>query len=194
MRLTFASHNDHKLEEVRTSLGPRYSVMSLSSLRWSAEIPETENSLLGNARLKARAVFRELKSDCFADDTGLEIDALEGRPGVLTARFAGEDATAKQNREKTLRLMSGQQNRRATFRTVIVLILNGQEHVFEGRVPGNITSAERGAEGFGYDPIFQPMGFDQTYAEMPLELRAKISHRAVAVAQMRLFLDGQAQA
>lgn len=191
MNLVFASHNNHKLEEVRVSLGPLYSVVSLSSLGWSAEIPETEDSLIGNARLKAQTVYLELKRDCFADDTGLEIEALNGAPGVRTARFAGEGATGKQNREKTLLLMGDQKNRRAVFRTVIVLIRDGVEHVFEGRVQGEITLREFGAEGFGYDPIFRPAGYQKTYAEMPLEERARISHRALALAQMRLFLENK---
>lgn len=189
MDLIFASHNHHKLEEVRASLGNGYSVTSLASLGWDTEIPETEDSLLGNARLKAQTVFGRLQRDCFADDTGLEIEALNGRPGVHTARFAREGATGKENREKTLLLMTGQDNRRATFRTVIVLILRGREYVFEGLVPGEITLSEQGKEGFGYDPIFRPSGDDQTYAEMPLEKRTRISHRALAIAQMRLFLD-----
>ena len=192
MELTFASHNDHKLEEMRASLGERYSITSLKALDWNAEIPETEETLLGNARLKARAVFAQLQRDCFADDTGLEIEALGGQPGVHTARFAGEKATSEQNREKTLRLMEGVENRRASFRTVIVLIQSGQEHVFEGRVSGEITFKERGVNGFGYDPIFRPLGSDLTYAEMSLEHRARISHRALAVAQMRAFLEARA--
>lgn len=189
MNLIFASHNQHKIEEVRASLGSPYSVTSLASLGWEAEIPETEDSLLGNARLKAQAVYSRLRQDCFADDTGLEIEALNGAPGVKTARFAGEHATAAENRKKTLLLMNGQENRRATFRTVIVLILNGSEYNFEGRVPGEISNTEVGNEGFGYDPIFRPSGYDQTYAQIPLEARARISHRALALAQMRQFLD-----
>lgn len=189
MNLIFASHNQHKLEEVRASLGSGYSVTSLAELNWHTEIPETEDSLLGNARLKAHAVYGQFQQNCFADDTGLEIEALNGAPGVKTARFAGDRATAKENREKTLLLLNGQANRRATFRTIIVLILNGREYSFEGKVPGEITTAEQGKEGFGYDPIFRPAGYDQTYAELPLELKARFSHRALAIAQMLQFLD-----
>jgi XTP/dITP diphosphohydrolase len=191
MKLLFASHNSHKLEEVQASLGPSFQVVSLQLTGWSAEIPETEDTLLGNARLKAQTVFREYGCDCFADDTGLEIEALNGAPGVRTARFARDGATGKENREKTLHLLSGQPNRRATFRTVIVLIVGGAEHVFEGRVPGEITEKETGREGFGYDPIFRPQNSTQTYAEMPLEMRARVSHRALAVARMRLFLEAR---
>jgi len=148
--------------------------------------------------LKAQTVYDELKCNCFADDTGLEIEALNGEPGVRTARFAagddvGRGATGEQNREKTLRLMAGLENRRATFRTVIVLIKDGFEHVFEGRVQGEITFKEHGDEGFGYDPIFRPLGYAQTYAEMPLFERARISHRAQALAQLRRFLDEAAR-
>lgn len=189
MNLIFASHNHHKLQEVRASLGSRHSVTSLAWLGWTDQIPETEDTLLGNARLKAQAVDRRLGQDCFADDTGLEIEALNGAPGVITARFAGANASAFANREKTLRLMTGVENRRATFRTVIVLLLQGREYVFEGKVPGEITNTEFGKDGFGYDPIFRPAGFEQTYAEMPLDLRARISHRALAIAEMRHFLE-----
>lgn len=188
MSLIFASQNHHKLEEVRAFLGPAYAVRSLAEVGWDREIPETQDSLRGNALLKARAVFGVLGQDCFADDTGLEIEALDGRPGVFTARFAGPDATARDNRAKTLRLMENQQNRRATFRTVIALILAGREYVFEGEVRGAITTAEHGEQGFGYDPIFRPEGGRATYAEMSLEQRARESHRARALARLREFL------
>lgn len=189
MKLTFASQNLHKLEEIRASLGHGFEVSSLASLGWTKEIPETEPSLEGNARLKARAVFNEYGRDCLADDTGLEIEALGGKPGVLTARFAGPGATAKENRAKTLLLLEGQEDRRATFRTVLVLVLNGQEFTFEGRVDGYISKEERGQDGFGYDSIFIPAGFNKTYAEMSLALRSEISHRARAIARLRNFLE-----
>lgn len=189
MNLIFASQNHHKLLEVRASLGPRYQVTSLASLGWATDIPETEGTLLGNALLKARTISHRLGGACFSDDTGLEIEALGGRPGVLTARFAGEGATGKENREKTLLLMANQQNRRAVFRTVIALVLDGREFTFEGKVSGQITTSERGIDGFGYDPIFQPTGFDRTYAEIPLEKKAQFSHRALAIRQLREFLD-----
>lgn len=189
MDLIFASHNPQKLEEVRASLGPGISVVALDALGWTAEIPETADSLVGNARLKAHTVFRELGRDCFADDTGLEIEALGGQPGVRTARFAGEGATGPENRHKTLGLMNGQQNRRAIFRTVIVLVVGGREHVFEGRMEGEITTEEYGGGGMAYSPIFRPSGFERTYAEMSLDERARISHRALALAQMRSFLE-----
>lgn len=194
MELIFASHNLHKLEEVRAGLAPRYSVTSLQSLGWSQEIPETQDSLYGNALLKARTVFQKLGRDCFADDTGLEINALGGRPGVHTARFAGEAATAQANRAKVQLLMKDQENRQATFRTVIVLILNGREYTCEGSVSGQIATEERGLEGFGYDPLFIPMGYNATYAEMPFEQRNQISHRSRAITQLRNELDRHLQA
>lgn len=189
MNLVFASHNPHKLEEVRTALGPRFSVVDLKSLGWLNEIPETADTLVGNARIKAQTVFKELGRACFADDTGLEIEALGGQPGVKTARFAREGATGPENREKTLRLMDGQANRRAMFRTVIVLIIKGREHVFEGRVEGEILTHEIGSDGMAYSPIFRPLGSSRTYAEMSVDERAKVSHRALAIQQMRNFLE-----
>ena len=193
MNIVFATHNDHKVLEARASLGPHYQVTSLSTLGWTAEIPETAETLIGNALLKARAVAERLGQACFADDTGLEIEALGGKPGVWTARFAGPRATALENREKTLRLMAGQENRKAVFTTVIVLIIDGQEHVFQGQVAGVITSREQGAEGFGYDPIFKPNGFEGTYAEIPLVTKARMSHRALAIGQLKEFLDHRAR-
>lgn len=192
MNLIFATQNDHKVREARASFGPRYSITSLSSMGWTAEIPETADTLVGNALLKARAVADRFGQPCFADDTGLEIEALGGEPGVWTARFAGPHATAQENREKTLRLMSGKEDRRAVFKTVIVLIMDRQEYIFQGEVAGQITSCEKGLEGFGYDPIFQPAGFDCTYAEIPDETKARISHRALAIAQVKDFLDREA--
>ncbi len=189
MELVFASHNPQKLEEVRASLGPTFSVVDFSSLGWTTEIPEIADTLVGNARLKAQTVFKKLGRACFADDTGLEIDALDGRPGVLTARFAGEGATGQANREKTLSLMAGEENRRATFRTVIVLIENGKEHVFEGRVDGEILREEKGSAGMPYSPIFRPAGSALTFAEMSLEERVRISHRAQALRRMRDYLE-----
>lgn len=194
MDLIFASHNQHKLEEVRAALGHGYTVTSLAELAWTQEIPETEDSLLGNALLKARTVYRELKRDCFADDTGLEIEALDGKPGVHTSRFAGENATGEENRAKTLALLDGYDNRRAVFRTVIALILEGRVYTFEGHVPGQITKSARGESGLAYSPIFRPVGYDKTYAEMSLEQRNQLSHRAMAIARMKDFLSLRTQA
>lgn len=185
MDLIFVSHNQHKFEEVRAILGPEHTVTSLSSLGWSEEIPETQSTLLGNAQQKARTVFAKLGRDCFADDTGLEIESLGNMPGVLTARFAGPNTTAEANRKKVLTLMKEQSNRRATFRTVIALILGGKEFAFEGSVSGQILTAERGPKSFGYDCLFVPSGYDLTYAEMPFQLRNSMSHRALALRPLR---------
>lgn len=191
MTLIFASNNPHKLEEIRATLGPAFEVLSLESLGCREDIPETANTLRGNALQKARFIFEKFGRDCFADDTGLEIEALDGQPGVITARFAGVGCTPAQNREKTLRLMSGVENRRAVFKTVIALIIGGQEHIFEGQVTGSITTEETGQGGFGYDPIFQPDGFNKTYAELDLATKARMSHRALATAQLKAFLKNE---
>ena len=191
MDLVFATHNPHKLEEVRAGLPQHIAVTSLASLGWTEEIPETQGSLLGNSRQKAQTVFAKLGRDCFADDTGLEIEALGGQPGVLTARFAGVGATAQANRAKVLALMKDRKNRSAQFRTVITLILGGREFTFEGSVKGQIATQERGGGNFGYDSLFIPSGYDLTYAEMPLAQRSSISHRAMALTKMKLALDQQ---
>lgn len=189
MELVFATHNPHKLEEVRAGLPPHFRVASLASLGWTEDVPETQGTLIGNSRQKAQTVFAKLGRSCFADDTGLEIDALGGEPGVYTARYAGVGATMEANRAKVLRLMNGQVNRSARFRTVITLILGGREYTFEGCVEGSIATEERGEPTFGYDCLFIPSGFEKTYAEMPLAQRVTISHRAQALAKLKLFLD-----
>lgn len=189
MKLIFASNNPHKLDEVRVSLGPAYEIISLSALGFQDDIPETQDTLHGNALQKVRYIFDKYGRDCFADDTGLEIDALGGQPGVITARFAGVNCTPADNRAKTLRLMAGVENRKATFRTVIALIFDGKEYLFEGRVSGLITKVEQGDGGFGYDPIFQPEGFAVTYAEMDLITKSGLSHRARATLQLKEFFE-----
>jgi XTP/dITP diphosphohydrolase len=189
MKLVFASNNPHKLEEVRATLGPSFEILSLTSLGCRDDIPETQDTLRGNALQKARYIFAKYGRDCFADDTGLEIDALGGQPGIFTARFAGVNCTPADNRAKTLRLMAGVENRKATFRTVIALILGGKEYVFEGCVAGLITTVEKGEGGFGYDPIFRPAGFEETYAELDLALKSRLSHRARATLQLKEFLE-----
>lgn len=189
MDLIFATHNPHKLEEIRAGLPRHYTVTSLESLGWTEEIPETQDSLLGNSRQKAQTVFAKLGRDCFADDTGLEIDVLGGQPGVHTARFAGVGATAQANRAKVLLRMKDQENRAAKFRTVITLILSGREYTFEGCVEGRIATEERGGGSFGYDSLFIPSGYDVTYAEMPFAQRSSISHRALALAKLKVALE-----
>lgn len=189
MDLVFATHNPHKLEEVRAGLPPHFNVTSLASLGWTEEIPETQGTLAGNSRQKAQTVFEKLGRNCFADDTGLEIDALGGQPGVFTARYAGVGATMQANRAKVLLQMKDRDNRAARFRTIITLMLNGREYTFEGCVEGRIALEERGPATFGYDCLFIPSGFEKTYAEMPLAQRISISHRAQALAKLKAALE-----
>lgn len=189
MNLVFATHNPHKLEEVRAGLPAHFTVTSLESVGWTEDIPETKDSLIGNSRQKAQTVYEKLGRDCFADDTGLEIDALGGQPGVFTARYAGVGATMQANRAKVLSNLKDQDNRAARFRTVITLILNGREQTFEGCVEGRIATEERGPATFGYDCLFIPAGYDVTYAEMPFAQRASISHRAQALAKLTAALE-----
>ena len=186
--LIFASNNMHKLEEVRSMLGVKYNIISLKQIGYNQEIPENQNTLQGNALQKARVIYEHYHKDCFADDTGLEIEALEGRPGVYSARYAGEHCSFEDNMQKVLTEMQHQQNRKACFKTVIALILNGKEYLFEGRVDGVILREKHGKDGFGYDPVFLPDGFDASFAEMSLEQKNAISHRGRAIAKLADFL------
>ena len=186
--LIFASNNMHKLEEVRSMLGVKYNIISLKQIGYNQEIPENQNTLQGNALQKARVIYEHYHKDCFADDTGLEIEALEGRPGVYSARYAGEHCSFEDNMQKVLTEMQHQQNRKACFKTVIALILNGKEYLFEGRVDGVILREKHGKDGFGYDPVFLPDGFDVSFAEMSLEQKNAISHRGRAIAKLADFL------
>ena len=188
-KIVFATNNIHKLEELRSILSGEYQVLGLSDIDFNEEIPETEETLAGNASQKSHHIFNRFKIDCFSDDTGLEVDALDGRPGVYSARYAGENSTYEQNLDKLLNELKGAKNRTARFKTVISLILDGTEHLFEGRVEGTITKDKRGDKGFGYDPVFLPDGYTQTFAEMPAELKNKISHRGKAVAKLVAFLN-----
>jgi len=187
-KLVFATHNLHKLREIQEIIGDTYQVIGLNELGLHEEIPETANTLEGNAQIKAEYIYEKLGMDCFSDDTGLEIEALNGAPGVYSARFAGEGCTFQDNINKTLQLLEGISNRKACFRSVIYLIMNGKKHFFEGRVEGKIIDVQRGTEGFGYDPIFIPDGFTKTFAEMPLEEKNGISHRGIATQRLIAFL------
>jgi XTP/dITP diphosphohydrolase len=189
MELIFASNNKHKLDEVRALAKSRYKIISLSDIGCNEEIPETQSDLLGNALQKAYCIYQKYKKDCFADDTGLNIEALNGRPGVYSARYAGEQCSFEDNINKVLREMQGISNRKAYFRTVIALILNGKEYIFEGKVDGIILTGKHGTESFGYDPIFQPDGFKQSFAQMNLEEKNGISHRGRALAKLIDFLN-----
>jgi XTP/dITP diphosphohydrolase len=188
MQLVFATNNEHKLREIRNILGNSFNLLSLKDINIEEDIPENEPSLEGNAMLKARHIYNVLKVNVFADDTGLETDVLNGLPGVHSARFAGESKNSDDNINKLLGMMGNSDNRKARFRTVIALILDGREYLFEGISEGIIISEKRGSEGFGYDPIFVPSGSNLTYAEMPLDEKNKISHRARAFNKLKEFL------
>jgi len=186
--LVFATNNLHKLQEVKAILDGKVQIQSLSEIGCLDEIPETADTLEGNALLKAKFVYDRFQLDCFADDTGLEIEALGGEPGVFSARYAGLEHDSYKNRMKVLRLMEQQTNRKAQFRTVIALILQGKEYLFEGKVEGVITREPRGEGGFGYDSIFVPNGYEQTFAELSAEQKNQISHRAHAVKKFADFI------
>lgn len=176
-KFVFATNNAHKLEEVTAILGDKIELLSMKDIHCHADIPETADTLEGNALLKARYIFENYNMDCFADDTGLEVEALNGAPGVYSARYAGDAHNSEANMRKLLQDMEGIENRKAQFRTVFALIINGKEHLFEGIVKGEITKHRCGSSGFGYDPVFIPEGYTQTYAEMGNTLKNKISHR-----------------
>ena len=188
-KFVFATNNAHKLEEVTAILGNKIELLSMKDINCHADIPETADTLEGNALLKARYIFENYQLDCFANDTGLEVEALNGAPGVYSARYAGDAHNSEANMKKLLQDMEGIENRKAQFRTVFALIINGKEHLFEGIVKGEITKHRHGTSGFGYDPVFIPEGYTQTYAEMGNELKNKISHRALATNKLCNFLS-----
>ena len=190
-KLVFATNNPHKLEEVRAILGSDVEVLSLRDIGCTADIPETADTLEGNALLKACFVASRYGVDCFADDTGLEVAALAGAPGVYSARFAGPGCTPADNVRKLLGLMQDAGDRSARFRTVVALIRGGKEYCFEGMVGGTIARTPAGCGGFGYDPVFVPEGYDRTFAELPPAEKNRISHRARAVAKLADFLRGE---
>lgn len=188
-RLIFASNNKHKLVEVRAALEGIAKVVSLAEAGLEGEIPETADTLQGNALQKAQWVWERTHIDCFADDTGLEVDALNGAPGVYSARYASEHCSFDDNINKLLAALDGESNRKADFRTVICLIEKGEVHYFEGRVDGQIlTERHTNGEGFGYDPIFMPNRFAVSFAEMPLDVKNSISHRGRAVEKLAAYL------
>lgn len=188
-KFVFVTNNAHKLEEVTAILGDKIELLSMKDIHCHADIPETADTLEGNALLKARYIFENYNMDCFADDTGLEVEALNGAPGVYSARYAGDAHNSEANMRKLLQDMEGIENRKAQFRTVFALIINGKEHLFEGIVKGEITKHRCGSSGFGYDPVFIPEGYTQTYAEMGNTLKNKISHRALATNKLCNFLS-----
>ena len=191
INLVFATNNEHKLTEVRDIAGGSFRVLSLKDIGCFDDIPETADTLDGNALLKAKYVKQKYGFDCFADDTGLEIKALNNAPGVYSARYAGEAKDSKANIRKALSELQNKTDRSARFRTVIALILDEKEYLFEGIVKGLIINEERGETGFGYDPVFVPQGFTETFAELGAEEKNKISHRAEAVRKLKQFIDAK---
>ena len=186
--LVFATNNLHKLEEVRDILGGSFRIASLKEIGCTDDIPETADTLEGNALQKASYVKDKFGYDCFADDTGLEVEALGGAPGVFSARYAGPGHDSEANMRKLLKELEGKTNRQAQFRTVVALLLDGEEYTFEGIVRGTILTERRGTAGFGYDPVFVPEGYAETFAEMGSEEKNRISHRARAVQKLADFL------
>ena len=188
MKLVFATNNKHKLEEVRAIIGDRVEILSLNDIDCHDDIPETADTLQGNALIKARYIHEKYNVDCFADDTGLEVEALDGAPGVYSARYAGEECDSQANMHKLLENLTGENNRKAQFRTVIALIIKGEEKLFNGIVKGEISREKMGNSGFGYDPIFIPEGSSKSFAQMSSEMKNSISHRYRATEQLSNYL------
>ncbi len=189
MELVFATNNQHKLQEIQALLGSAIHVRSLKDIHCDEDIPETGATLEANALQKSEYIYEKFSVNCFADDTGLEVKALNGEPGVYSARYAGAEKDAEANMQKVLDLLEGKSNREARFRTVISLIIDGKEHQFEGIVEGYILEERTGKDGFGYDPIFKPAGYDQSFAEMSMSLKNEISHRGRAIKKLIDFLN-----
>lgn len=188
-KLIFATNNVHKLEEVRAVVGDKFEILSLKEIGCNEDIEEPGETLQENALIKARYVKEKYGYDCFGDDTGLEVDALDGAPGVYSARYAGGDHDSVANMNKLLKELNGAINRKAHFRTVIALIMDDKEYLFEGRIDGAIIEEQRGTAGFGYDPIFMPDGYSLTFAELGSEVKNNVSHRALAVKALCEFLE-----
>ncbi|GGF10873.1 non-canonical purine NTP diphosphatase [Flavobacterium limi] len=189
MKLVFASNNKNKIKEIQSILNGSIQILSLEEIGCHEEIPETADTIEGNAVLKANYVTKKYGYDCFADDTGLEVTALNGEPGVYSARYAGEHKDSNDNMNKLLEALKDESDRSAQFKTVIALNLNGSQHLFTGIVKGNITFDKTGNHGFGYDPVFQPENYTETFAELASEIKNKISHRAKATGQLIDFLN-----
>lgn len=188
MKLVFASNNKNKIAEIQSMLPESITILSLEDINCLEDIPETADTIEGNAILKADYVTQKYGYDCFADDTGLEVDAINGEPGVYSARYAGEQKNADDNMNKLLKALENSKNRSAQFKTVITLNLEGKQYLFTGIAKGEITETKTGTNGFGYDPIFKPENFDKTFAELPLEIKNSIGHRGKAVQQLIDFL------
>lgn len=189
MKLVFATHNQNKFAEVKKLVPAHIALVSLTDIGCKKEIPETGKTLEANARTKADYVTENFGLPCFADDTGLMVDALNGAPGVYSARYAGNQKNSEDNMKKLLEALQGQTDRNARFATVIALNLNNDQRIFEGMVQGEIIMERQGTGGFGYDPIFRPLGYPQTFAELPLETKNQIGHRGKAIRQFLRFLE-----
>ena len=191
MKLVFASNNKNKIQEIQALVPKHIQIVSLEDIGCTEDIPETADTIEGNAILKANYVTEKYGYDCFADDTGLEVEALNGAPGVYSARYAGEQKDANDNMDKLLSELKDKTNRKANFKTVIALNLNGNQNLFTGIINGKIIEEKIGTNGFGYDPIFVAEGFDKTFAELTMEEKSTISHRGIAVKELILFLQKQ---
>ncbi|WP_294965211.1 non-canonical purine NTP diphosphatase [uncultured Flavobacterium sp.] len=189
MKLVFASNNKNKIAEIQSMLPESIKILSLEDINCFEDIPETADTIEGNAILKADYVTQRYGYDCFADDTGLEVNALNGEPGVYSARYAGEQKNADDNMNKLLEALKNEENRSAQFKTVITLNLDGKQYLFTGIAKGEITLTKTGTNGFGYDPIFKPENFNETFAELPLATKNTIGHRGKAVKQLIDFLN-----
>ncbi|MDQ3193236.1 MAG: non-canonical purine NTP diphosphatase [Bacteroidota bacterium] len=189
MQLVFATNNKNKIKEVAAILNQDIKIISLEEINCNEEIPETSPTIEGNALQKARYIYKNYGFNCFADDTGLEVEALNGRPGVYSARYAGETKDSQDNMNKLLQELKDITNRNARFKTVVALVLDGKEYTFEGIVNGEIAENKEGETGFGYDPIFKPKGYSITFAQMDAKEKNKISHRAIAINKMVKFLN-----
>ncbi len=188
MKLIFATNNDHKVEEIRSVTGNKFEIITMKEAGIHIDIPEPYDSLEANASEKSRTIYQMTGTNCFSEDTGLEVESLNGEPGVKSARYAGEDKSFDKNIDKLLANLENKENRKARFRTVISLIINGEEIQFEGIANGKIIPARKGGKGFGYDPVFIPEGADKTFAEMSLEEKNKYSHRSKATTKLIAFL------
>ncbi len=188
MKFVFATNNKHKLEEVTKIISNDFELLSLKDIQCFEDIPETQQTIEGNASQKAFYIYEKYKINCFADDTGLEIDALNGEPGVYSARYAGENCSFEDNVRKVLKNLKTETNRNAQFKTVISLIMDGKEYQFEGIIKGTILNEARGNSGFGYDPIFLPEGYSKTFSELQAEEKNRISHRGIATKKLAEFL------
>lgn len=189
MKLVIATQNKHKIEEIKPGLNPEIELIGLSDLHFLGDVPENSDTLEGNALEKAKFIYDKYHFNTMSDDTGLEVESLNGEPGIYSARYAGESKNSDNNIEKLLNKLKGKSNRNARFRTVIALIIKNKEYLFEGIVEGIIIENRKGNMGFGYDPVFQPEGYNKTFAEMTLEEKNEISHRARALKKLTVFLN-----